>query len=190
MNPNLRASDARQKSVFGEGDIKITASIWMTLSLWNASRVLTSGGFALYKQEKKLIQEMETNPIALERIKLKAVWVKTVLNAIIKKEGSSDFIVGESSTNWPKIKEPAYNHGISLVELTRIIQEHRQAVKSWSQQQTQNKQKKPSPSLKSVAVEELVKPDAVVPESWEDAVEESVKPDVVVPESWEDAADE
>ena len=171
MNPNLHASDARQKSILGAGDVKITTSVWATLSMWNASRVLTQSGYASYKEEKKLIHAMETTPVELDKIKHTAAWVKIVLNAIIKKEGSNDFLVGEKSTNWPKIKQPEYKRGISVVELTRVIQEHRQALTIWAQQQTQNKQKQ-----KQVAVVMAEEPVAVVmaeepvdvPESWED----------------------
>ena len=181
MSSNLRASDARQKSVFGVGDIKITASIWGCLSMWNASRVLTHDGFERYKQEKTLIRDMETCPVAMDRIKHKAAWVKAILNAIIKKEGSSDFLVGEASTNWPKIKQSEYKHGISVDELTRIIQEHREALKSWAQQQTQNKQKK------TVHVQTVAQAEVIEVES--SAAEEPAKLVVVVPESWEDIED-
>ena len=182
MNPNLHASDARQKSILGAGDVKITTSVWATISMWNASRILTQSGYARYKEEKKLIQAMETTPVALDKIKYTAAWVKIVLNAIIKKEGSDDFRHGEETTNWPSIKQPEYKRGISVVEITRVIQEHRRALINWAQQQTQNKQKQ---KQKPVAIVMAEEPVAIVMAEEPVAVVMAEEP-VAVPESWED----
>ena len=157
------------KSILGEGDVKITSRVWATISTWNAGRVLTLHGYASYKEEKKLIQAMESAPNALDKIKYTATWVKIVLNAIIKKEGSGVFLVGEESTNCPKIKQPEYMRGISVIEITRIIQAHRQTLKNWARQKSQTKQKnivlKNETTLIQKPLEEII-----VPDSWEDDV--------------------
>lgn len=191
-NKNLRAGDSRQKSVVGAGDVKITASVWSAISCWNASRILTVRGRGLNELDVAMVHEMETNPVAMERIKSKDEWVKVVLNAIIKKEGSAEFMDGEESTNWPKIKQSDFKQGITVAHITSIIMAHREALKKWAKQQAdvKAKQKAAKTVVKKtlVAAEEVVadhaeeKADAVIAEQVELIAQQPVE----VPESWED----
>jgi hypothetical protein len=194
-NKNLRAIDSRQKSVLGTGDIKITASVWSAISFWNASRVLTKKGRALGAQDDLLVYEMETNTSSLCRNNNRDTWIKLLLNAVIKKEGSLDFMDGES-LNWPKIKQPNFVHGITVLRITRIIMGHRDALKHWSQQQSNLKtaQKKLTIShpVTLLSVESAAAAEAEEEAKYTDASHSlpqetsDLLPTHDVPESWED----
>ena len=193
-NKNLRALDSRQKSVLGTCDIKITASVWSAISFWNASRVLTKKGRALGAQDEALVREMETNASSLCRNNNRDAWIKILLNAIIKKEGSLDFMDGES-LNWPKIKQPNFVHGITVLRITHIIMGHRDALKQWSQQQTNLKTAQKIPTFSHhvtmLSVENAAAAEAEEEAKYTDAPhsppqETICLPTNDVPESWED----
>ena len=193
-NKNLRANDSRQKSVLGTGDVKITASVWSAISCWNASRILTVRGRGLNERDVALVQEMETNPVAMERIKSKDEWVKILLNAIIKKEGSADFMDGEESMNWPKIKQNDFKQGITVSQITTIIMGHREALKKWVKQQADVKAKQKAAKAattakkvcESAAAEEAVVAEAVAVAVAVTLPQAELKELAEVPESWED----
>ena len=188
-NKNLRAIDARQRSVVGSGDVKITASVWSALSYWNASRILTPRGRGFNAQEEKMVHEMETNPVAIERIKHKDDWVKALLNAIIKKEGSLDFMDGEESVNWPKIKQYDFKHGIAVSQITSIVMEHRESLKKWAKQQAdvKAKQKAAKMVVKQAQAQVAEAPQAqAAAEAPQAAETQVVDAPQEVPESWED----
>lgn len=189
-NKNLRATDARQRSVLGSGDVKITAGVWSALSFWNASRILTQRGRGINAIEEKMVREMEYSPVALERLKHRDEWSKAILNAIIKKEGSLEFMDGEESMNWPKIKQCEFKHGITISQITSIIIGHREALKKWDKQQTENKKKQKTskilatrshtyqaeetdtaPQLRQTQSLTLDALCEAVPESWEELAE-------------------
>ena len=192
-NKNLRAIDSRQKSVLGAGDIKITASVWSAISFWNASRVLTKKGRDLGVQDEALVREMETNASSLCRNNSRDSWIKLLLNAIIKKEGSLDFMDGES-LNWPKIKQSNFVHGITVLRITHIIMEHRAALNRWSHQQSKLKtsQKMPAAShhVTLIALENAAAEEASEEAKYSDSPpppQETIHPPLNdVPESWED----
>lgn len=187
---NLRAIDSRQKSALGNGDIKITAITWSAISFWNASRVLTKKGRDLGAQDEALVREMETNTSSLCRNNNRDAWIKIMLNAIIKKEGSLDFMDGESM-NWPKIKQPNFVRGINVLQITHIIMGHRDALKQWSQQQSSLKtSQKMSTFSHDVTMQALE--TAAAAEAEEEAKYTVVPQETIdqqpndVPESWED----
>ena len=188
-NKNLRAIDARQKSVMGTGDIKITASVWSAISFWNASRILTKKGRELIVQEENIVNEMETNQSLVHRTINRDAWVKLLLNAIIKKEGSLDFMDGES-LNWPKIKQPTFIYGITISRITHIIMAHRETLKQWNQQQTKLKtsQKQISriQTVTMVDVERAAAEEAAEEAKYSIAAHPSPQETIDVPESWED----
>ena len=189
-NKNLRAIDSRQKSVLGTGDIKITASVWSAISFWNASRVLTKKGRAVGVQDKAIVCEMETSTSSLCRNNCRDAWIKLLLNAIIKKEGSLDFMDGES-LNWPKIKQPNFMYGITVLRITHIIMEHRDALNQWSQQQSKLKASQKMPTrlhhCMLQAVENAAAEEAAEEAKYTSAPQETIDPQPTdVPESWED----
>ena len=185
MSANLRASNARQISAFGTGNVSITTHMWSALSCWNASMVLNHSNKELVEQEASVVRVMETSPIAAERFKSKHIWVNNVLDAIMKKKGSQDFLCGEESTNWPKIKQSRFPHGIAVSLITQIIMEHRDSLKKWAHAQAEIKEK----SIKSKLLKHEMKcrPEEPEPTAFKCAEEIVIPPEV--PENWEDLLD-
>ena len=188
MSGNLRASDARQIRVLGSGNVNISLHAWSAISYWNASLVLNADEQWRVTQDAALVLEMETSTVVADRFKSKNIWVKNVLDAIIKKTGSQSFMIGEESSNWPKIKHRAFTHGITVSHISQIIMEHRDALKKWSQNQAEIKRKqKAIKTAKVICAEDRQVLDTKGAE--EQPAPEPPAPEQIPPDSWEDLMD-
>tara|TARA_B100001063_G_C16607492_1_gene474037 strand:+ start:129 stop:776 length:648 start_codon:yes stop_codon:yes gene_type:complete len=161
----LKPIDASQKKRLGNNDLKVNLNIWNNLSFWNASVMMVD----IYRGEEisdnKYIDLMYTHPESSVRRNNRIAWTKRIIDAgWIKQDGFRAFM-GGSSTNFPKMK--GKSHGtITLEEITKKIQEHREELTRWM-----------IAKEKSISAEEPVKKSAEEPvkKSSEKSAEEPEK---------------
>ena len=98
---------------------------WGRLTNWIASETLIKSTFDM----DQLIENMSHKDVNIS-IKAKRDFCGRVTRAIILGDGDRQFMHGESSSNFPKIKKPIYRK-IQLSELVKILMDHREKINRW-----------------------------------------------------------
>ena len=110
---------------FKEG--QIGQSEWSSLTNWVAAQVI---GNETEKFDMDDLYERLSHKDISVRIPAKTEWCKRIGRAVIHGDGDRQFMDGEGSTNFPRIKARNYNT-ITLTELTWILMDHREKIKNW-----------------------------------------------------------
>jgi len=99
---------------------------WGRLTNWIASETLIKSTFDI----DQLIENMSHKDVNIS-IKAKRDFCGRVARAIILGDSDYQFMHGESSSNFPKIKEKKYTT-IKLGELAKILMDHREKIRKWN----------------------------------------------------------
>ena len=102
---------------------------WGRLTNWNAAEVLHSPSFDI----DKLLARIDHKDFDI-RTKAQREWMHIISRAVILGLGDYQFMHGEASSNFPKIKMRKCTT-ISLKDLTWYIMDHREKVKEWKKKQ-------------------------------------------------------
>lgn len=110
---------------FKEGEIG--QSEWSSLTNWVASQVI--GNETEKFDMDALYERLYHKDISVRRA-AKTEWCKRIGRAVIHGDGDRQFMHGEGSTNFPRIKAKDYKE-ITLADLTWILMDHREKIKNW-----------------------------------------------------------
>ena len=110
---------------FREG--QIGQSEWSSLTNWVASQVI---GNETEKFDMDALYERLSHKDISVRSAAKTEWCKRIGRAVIHGDGDRQFMHGEGSTNFPRIKAKDYKN-ITLADLTWILMDHREKIKNW-----------------------------------------------------------
>lgn len=136
----LKAKDARHKSIY-KNNIPIIKTDWNVIGYWNASLVLFDSGIDILDKDRQHVELMKNGKTSTEQTTNRDKWCFRIVNELIRKQGTKQFLLGEESSNWPKIKEYEYKNGISIDRITDIIMNHRKALETWKQNKLRNQNK-------------------------------------------------
>lgn len=173
----LKAKDARHKSIY-KNNIPIKMMEWNVIGHWNASLVLFNSGIDILYKDKQYVNLMRNGKTLTEKSTNRDKWCFRIVNELIRKQGTKQFLLGEESSNWPKIKEYEYKNGISIDKITDIIMSHREALEIWKQ----NKLKKTKPIIKRHTIHKI--DDEELDEELNQQETPIIRVDVV--DNWED----
>ena len=115
LTGNFIICDDKFKSRHGSKPFEFGPHQWGRLELWNAAEVITPS-FDL----NVLLERMQHEDYTI-RTQNHRIWMKKILEAILKSLGDKQFMYGEGNYNGPKIHAKTYRNGISLFELTTIL---------------------------------------------------------------------
>ena len=169
LTGNFIICDDKFKSRHGSKPFEFGPHQWGRLELWNAAEVITPS-FDL----NVLLERMQHEDYTI-RTQNHRIWMKKILEAILKSLGDKQFMYGEGNYNGPKIHAKTYRNGISLFELTTILVEHRKQASAWYDAKLTKIQEK--------TAEEPIEPEPVVEPVVEPIVLEQVEVD-----DWEELA--
>ena len=149
---------------------------WGRLTNWNAAEVLHSPSFDI----DKLMARIGDKDVEI-RAKAQREWMHIISRAVILGLGDYQFMQGEESTNFPKIKAPKYTT-ISLSDLTWYIMDHRNKVKAWKEAKDKAKAAavvsrvaaaEPEVVIENNDLSELVIENDDVPDDWDASDDEN-----------------
>jgi|TARA_B110000093_G_scaffold136482_1_gene146265 hypothetical protein len=157
LSNEMKSRQGNRKFVFGEHQ-------WGRLTNWIAAETLYTPSFDM----DGLFDKMYHVDIEI-RQEAKREFNRRISRAIIMGDGDRQFMCGETSTNFPKIKSKTYRT-IKISDLVWIINDHRAKLKEWSKP-------KPVKPVKPVQKPELPEPELVienddVPDDW-DTIDEN-----------------
>jgi len=126
----LTPIDAAQKKRLGDRALRINSDVWNALSFWNASVLMVD----IYQGEEisdnKSITLMNDHEDPSVRRVNRHTWTKRVIDAGWGKKDGFRAFMGNSATNFPKMKGKSYGN-ITLEEITDKILAHRAELKVW-----------------------------------------------------------
>ena len=129
-NKMLTPIDAAQKKRLGDRPLRINSDVWNALSFWNASVLMVD----IYQGEEisdnKSITMMNDHQDQSVRRVNRHTWTKRVIDAGWGKKDGFRAFMGNSATNFPKMKGKSYGY-ITLEEITDKILAHRAELKVW-----------------------------------------------------------
>ena len=147
---------------FKEG--QIGQSEWSSLTNWVAAQVIieTSDKFDM----DALYERLSHKDISV-RSAAKTEWCRRISRAVIHGIGDKQFMDGEGSTNFPRIKSKDYKK-ITIADLTWILMDHREKIKNWVIAMNKPKVPKvPQPEPEPDPEPELVIENEDVPDDWD-----------------------
>ena len=172
LTGNFVICDDKFKARHGSKPFEFGPHQWGRIELWNAVEVMTPS-FDL----NVLLERMQHEDYTI-RTQNHRIWMKKILEAILKSLGDKQFMYGEGSYNGPKIHAKTYKKGISLLELTTILVEHRKEASAWYAAKLAKSQEKAAEQVVEQVVEPVVEPVVV----------EEVKIVLEEVDDWEDLA--
>ena len=172
LTGNFVICDDKFKAKHGPKPFEFGPHQWGRLELWNAVEVMTPS-FDM----NVLLERMQHEDYTI-RTQNHRIWMKKILEAILKSLGDKQFMHGEGSYNGPKIHAKTYKKGISLLELTTILVEHRKEASAWYAAKLAKSQEKAAEQVVEQVVEPVVEPVVV----------EEVKIVLEEVDDWEDLA--
>ncbi len=143
---------------------KIGQSEWSSLTNWVASQVI---GNETEKFDMDALYERLSHKDIRVRSAAGTEWCSRIGRAVIHGDGDRQFMNGERSTNFPRIKANNYKE-ITIEDLTWILMDHREKIKRWV---IAKNKPKVIPKIESVPEpkpeSELVIENPNVPDNWD-----------------------
>lgn len=118
LSSDIQSKHRKGRFVFGHHQ-------WGRLTNWIASETLIEPTFDM----DKLIKNM-THEDVKTAMKARNEFKRKVSRAIILGEGDRQYMLGETLSKFPKIKEPIYRE-MPLSTLVQILMEHREKIRQW-----------------------------------------------------------
>lgn len=118
LSSDIQSKHRKGPFVFGDHQ-------WGRLTNWIASETLIKPTFDM----DQLIKNM-SHEDAFTAMKARNEFKRKVSRAIILGEGDRQYMLGETLSKFPKIKEKIYRE-MQLSKLVEILMEHREKIKQW-----------------------------------------------------------
>jgi hypothetical protein len=126
-----------------KGDFVFGHHQWGRLTNWIASETLIKPTFDM----DQLIKNM-SHEDAFTAMKARNEFKRKVSRAIILGEGDRQYMLGETLSKFPKIKEKIYRE-MKLSKLVQILMEHRETIRQWKINLEAKELKKKKPNTRA-----------------------------------------
>jgi hypothetical protein len=154
LSSDIQSKHRKGPFVFGDHQ-------WGRLTNWIASETLIEPTFDM----DKLIKNM-SHEDAFTAMKARNEFKRKVSRAIILGEGDRQYMLGETLSKFPKIKEKIYRE-MKLSKLIQILMEHRETIRQWKINLEAKELKKKKPNTRAAENTSPVIPKESGVENWE-----------------------